>query len=172
MKSKYDYKQGRSLAAIVEEDGYAEEYENYAGYEEEDYDEEEDNSDDSTYKNSKENRFTNQSDLYGKIFLIKDALKQPEWQLEKETKNIGNYTCFKATFKQMVRVSNSMTVITNNDKKSNAPEIKINLVGFFFFFSNCMCGKNTTKLAVCRSFGSNKWATCVHGGAEHFVSLN
>jgi len=49
------------------------------------------------YKNTKEQRYANQNDLFGKIFLIKDKLKPIEWTLESETKNIGEYTCFKAT---------------------------------------------------------------------------
>jgi len=49
------------------------------------------------YKNTKDQRYTNQNDLFGKIFLIKDKLKPIEWKLESETKNIGEYTCFKAT---------------------------------------------------------------------------
>ncbi|NND63515.1 MAG: GLPGLI family protein [Flavobacteriaceae bacterium] len=50
------------------------------------------------YTNTKENRFTNQNEMFGKSFLIKDELNLPEWELTKETKNIGDYTCFKATY--------------------------------------------------------------------------
>lgn len=49
------------------------------------------------YKNMKEDRFTNQNDVFGKIFLIKDKLNKTDWKLESESKNIGEYTCFKAT---------------------------------------------------------------------------
>lgn len=49
------------------------------------------------YRNIKENDFVNQTEIMGKSFLIKDALEKSEWVFEKETKNIGNYTCFKAT---------------------------------------------------------------------------
>lgn len=54
------------------------------------------------YKNTKETYFLNQNELFSKQFLIKDNLEQPEWKLGKETKNIGNYTCFKATYTRMV----------------------------------------------------------------------
>ena len=54
------------------------------------------------YKNTKEAYFLNQNELFSKQFLIKDTLEQPEWTFEKETKNIGNYTCFKATYTRMV----------------------------------------------------------------------
>ncbi|WP_374959157.1 GLPGLI family protein [Gilvibacter sp.] len=49
------------------------------------------------YKNISENRLANKSDIFGKTFLIKDSLPELEWTLTKETKNIGEYTCFKAT---------------------------------------------------------------------------
>ena len=50
------------------------------------------------YKNIKENRFTNQTEIFGKQFLIKDKLQDRKWELADETKNIGEYTCFKATY--------------------------------------------------------------------------
>ncbi|MGM5468769.1 GLPGLI family protein [Flavobacteriaceae bacterium LMO-SS05] len=49
------------------------------------------------YKNLKEDRYSKQNDVFGKIFLIKDKLNKIDWKLESETKNIGDYTCFKAT---------------------------------------------------------------------------
>jgi len=76
------------------------------------------------YKNLTENRFAKQSDLLGKIFLINDALEQPEWTLEKETKNIGEYTCFKATFKRKVTMSSSMTMSVNSEEETKEPKLK------------------------------------------------
>jgi GLPGLI family protein len=75
------------------------------------------------YKNIEEERFTNQSDLFGKLFLIQDKLEQPEWNLEKETKNIGQYTCFKATFKRMVQRTGVMRMTVNTDEETEEPEI-------------------------------------------------
>ncbi len=49
------------------------------------------------YKNTKESRFTSKRDLFGKEFLVKDKLEKTEWKLTKETKQIGQYTCHKAT---------------------------------------------------------------------------
>lgn len=59
------------------------------------------------YKNTKENRFTNQNEMYGKVFLVKDKLKKHEWVLGKETKNIGDYTCYNATMTREVEVRQS-----------------------------------------------------------------
>lgn len=50
------------------------------------------------YQNITDKTYTIQSDLMGKQFLIEDMLEKPDWKLEKETKNIGQYTCFKATW--------------------------------------------------------------------------
>ncbi len=49
------------------------------------------------YKNTKEKKYANQLDLFGKLFLVQDTLEDEGWTLVKETKNIGEYTCFKAT---------------------------------------------------------------------------
>ncbi len=54
--------------------------------------------DDIMYKNVKEQRYTNKTEIYGKLFLIKDSLTSRKWQLVNETKNIGEYTCYKAIF--------------------------------------------------------------------------
>lgn len=50
------------------------------------------------YKNPQENRFTNQTEIMGKVFLVKDSLPNHKWELSSETKNIGKYTCYKASF--------------------------------------------------------------------------
>ena len=76
------------------------------------------------YKNLPENRFATQSNLFGKIFLVQDQLEVPDWKLEKETKNIGEYTCFKATFKRMTAVSTSMTMSLNPKEEPKEPEVK------------------------------------------------
>ncbi|WP_026753993.1 GLPGLI family protein [Sediminibacter sp. Hel_I_10] len=49
------------------------------------------------YKNIKENVILQEQEFFGKQFLVKDSLPKLEWKLENETKQIGQYTCFKAT---------------------------------------------------------------------------
>ncbi len=73
------------------------------------------------YRNLKEKRYTSKNEVFGKIFLIKDSLPKLDWTLEQETKNIGEYTCFKATMKQMVPVVTGGISI-NDDKDLNANE--------------------------------------------------
>ncbi|QMU64454.1 MAG: GLPGLI family protein [Flavobacteriaceae bacterium] len=52
------------------------------------------------YKNMKEQRFSNKTDLMGKLFLVKDSLRAYDWKMTGETKNIGKYTCYKATYER------------------------------------------------------------------------
>lgn len=49
------------------------------------------------YKNIKDKTFIVDKEFFGKEFLIKDSLTSIPWKLEGESKQIGNYTCFKAT---------------------------------------------------------------------------
>lgn len=74
------------------------------------------------YKNIKENRYTNQNESFSKLFLIKDELEKLDWKLESETKNIGEYTCYKATKTHQREVFKSMSFSNNNDKDSETKE--------------------------------------------------
>jgi len=58
------------------------------------------------YKNTKTNRFINQSNLFGNDFLIKDELQKFDWKLEAKdiTKKIGQYIWYKATAVNDVRI--------------------------------------------------------------------
>ena len=67
------------------------------------------------YKNIKDKSYTNQNESFSKVFLIKDELEDIEWTLESETKNIGDYTCFKATTTREIEAIESGISI-NGDK--------------------------------------------------------
>lgn len=49
------------------------------------------------YKNLKEGQIIQEQEFFGKEFLITDELQKLEWKMGTETKQIGKYTCFKAT---------------------------------------------------------------------------
>lgn len=49
------------------------------------------------YKNIKENALVQSQEFYGKRFLVKDNLQEIAWNMGKESKQIGQYLCFKAT---------------------------------------------------------------------------
>lgn len=69
------------------------------------------------YKNTKENRFVNQNESFSKQFLIKDKMVVRDWKMEKETKNIGDYACFKATYTYERPVARVMSFSSSNDEK-------------------------------------------------------
>ncbi|MDT7830839.1 GLPGLI family protein [Flavobacteriaceae bacterium S356] len=73
------------------------------------------------YKNIKENRFANKTDLMGKLFLVKDSLIQYDWKMTGETKNIGNYTCYKAIYERE-QENISMSMIDGEMKESKKME--------------------------------------------------
>jgi GLPGLI family protein len=49
------------------------------------------------YKNVKNKELIQNQEFYGKKFLVKDNLQAIQWQMGTESKQIGNYSCFKAT---------------------------------------------------------------------------
>lgn len=71
------------------------------------------------YKNVKEKRISEKADMMGKTFLIKDEIPDFEWEMTSETKNIGKYTVYKATYTREVE-NISMTTSDNGD-----PEEKV-----------------------------------------------
>lgn len=77
------------------------------------------------YKNTKEKRFVNQSESFGKFFLIKDKLEDLNWTLLNETKTIGEYTCYKATLKREVEVMESQVMVNPTDEDREQPETQL-----------------------------------------------
>lgn len=51
----------------------------------------------SQYKNIKDKSLLQDQEFFGKQFLISDSLPQLEWKMGSESKQIGQYLCFKAT---------------------------------------------------------------------------
>ncbi|EAR00846.1 hypothetical protein FB2170_17216 [Maribacter sp. HTCC2170] len=58
------------------------------------------------YKNIQEQKYLSKNELLGKIFLIEDSLPKLDWKMGSETKQIGNYTAFKATATKMIQRRN------------------------------------------------------------------
>ena len=72
------------------------------------------------YKNTKDMVAIESTEFFGKKFLVSDEMKKPEWKLGNETKQIGNYTCFKATLVKEVDPldwTNMRRRRGNNEKK-------------------------------------------------------
>lgn len=70
------------------------------------------------YKNILNKEYLNKTEISGKRFLIKDQLEDYGWEMSSETKNIGNYTCYKATrSREETRTSMSVTDGKPEEKK-------------------------------------------------------
>lgn len=78
------------------------------------------------YKNTKDQRYADHKDTMGKLFLVKDDLEKIDWKLEADTKYIGEYQCYKATYTKMVEkprsFSNSVTTIKDEQEKGEDKE--------------------------------------------------
>jgi GLPGLI family protein len=70
------------------------------------------------YKNTKEKRYTSGRDLFGKPFVVKDDLEPAAWKLTKETKQIGHYTCYKATYERQQESFQSISVNGEEESKT------------------------------------------------------
>lgn len=74
------------------------------------------------YKNVKENRYANQTEIMSKRFLVKDSLPIYKWEMSSETKNIGNYTCYKASFTEEVE-NIKMSFINGESKEEKETKV-------------------------------------------------
>ena len=81
------------------------------------------------YKNTAENLFLNETEVFSKPFLVESELKSREWQLTNEIKKIGNYNAQKAIFSEIVE----RTVISfdNDDNESKVTTDTISLEAWF-----------------------------------------
>ena len=81
------------------------------------------NGSDIMYKNAKDGSFTNQNEVFGKVFLVEDQLEKRDWVLTNETKNIGEYTCYKATYtREQPVVRSFISVNGDNDPDEDEDE--------------------------------------------------
>ena len=77
------------------------------------------------YKNVKDKTYSVDKEFMGREFLIKDALPQLEWKMESETKQVGGYTCYKATAMKPVEGSDFRNMrAKDEDKKDEKKEEK------------------------------------------------
>ncbi|MDY0781600.1 GLPGLI family protein [Tenacibaculum sp. IB213877] len=49
------------------------------------------------YKNTSDKKLLEEREMFGKKFLISEEPELPQWEMTAETKQIGNYLCYKAT---------------------------------------------------------------------------
>jgi len=84
------------------------------------------------YKNVKEDTQIQTQEFYGKAFLVKDKLQPIEWELGSETKQIGDFLCYKATSyiptDELTWVEFSWAKIAAKEKQENKDEVEVTLV--------------------------------------------
>lgn len=81
-----------------------------------------------TYKNTAENLYMQETEIFSKPFLVNDTLNKREWELTDEVKTIGNYQAYKAIYTD-IRESRSISFNSESDgdvsKEEMKPEIKM-----------------------------------------------
>ncbi|WP_435134537.1 GLPGLI family protein [Formosa sp. A9] len=83
------------------------------------------------YKNIQTNQWLQDQEFFGKQFLIKDSLPKLTWKMENETKQIGQYTCFKATAVKIISGSDIRNMRPprpgddNKDQENQSREITV-----------------------------------------------
>lgn len=82
------------------------------------------------YKNVKEKVYSVDKEFMGKEFLIKDVLPTLEWKMESETKQVGGYTCYKATAVKPVDGSDFRNMRAKEEKKDDKKEEKAQTTNF------------------------------------------
>lgn len=79
------------------------------------------------YKNIKEKNYASQRDVFGKAFLVKDKLEASAWTMTSESKQIGQYTCYKATTTKMT----GSTVTIKNGVRTASPGEEITITVWY-----------------------------------------
>jgi GLPGLI family protein len=88
------------------------------------------NEDEILYRNLKSLQQKEQKEIMGKTFLVQEDLKKDDWTLTKETKNIGQYVCFKAT-RTFDRTSFKHSFSNGKDGKSEEVKKTINVEAWY-----------------------------------------
>jgi GLPGLI family protein len=76
------------------------------------------------FKNTKEKVFLQEREFFGKEFLIKDSLTNYKWEMSAETKQIGNYLCFKASAKKITSPTDFRSYRRTDSDKEKATQSK------------------------------------------------
>lgn len=86
------------------------------------------------YKNVQNAQLLQEQEFFGKQFLVKDSLPPLKWEMGTETKQIGQYTCFKATavkpvdemdFSNMRRRNNDSNEKKESDKSKDSTKKEV-----------------------------------------------
>lgn len=91
-----------------------------------------------TYKNTAENLYMQETEIFSKPFLVNDTLNKREWELTDEVKTIGNYQAYKAIYTD-IRESRSISFNSESDgdvsKEEMKPEIKMDTTSIVAWYT-------------------------------------
>ena len=85
------------------------------------------------YKNINDKVSINETEFMGRFFLLTDPLEEQKWKMTGESKKIGKYTCYKATYEK--EVEEATFSFGNFNQAQNTPKKKkmkkVNVVAWF-----------------------------------------
>jgi len=85
------------------------------------------------YKNINDKVSINETEFMGRFFLLTDPLEEQKWKMTGESKKIGKYTCYKATYEKEVEEATfsfgNFNQAQNTTKKKKMK--KVNVVAWF-----------------------------------------
>lgn len=84
----------------------------------------------SLYKNTAEQRFLEETEVFSKPFLVDDELQRREWELTDESKQIGNYTAYKAIY-STVTERKTMTFSDGEDGEMKTVSDTVNVEAWY-----------------------------------------
>ena len=71
------------------------------------------------YKNVSDQVTVNETEFMGRFFLLTDSISDQKWKMSGETKKIGKYTCYKATYEKEVKEQTFSFGSWNNEGNQN-----------------------------------------------------
>tara|TARA_B100000575_G_C23090644_1_gene628733 strand:- start:426 stop:1253 length:828 start_codon:yes stop_codon:yes gene_type:complete len=74
------------------------------------------------YKNNSDNISVNETEFMGRFFLLTDSLNQNKWKMSGESKKIGQYTCYKASY--IKKVEEKAFSFSNWNQSNQSPKKK------------------------------------------------
>ncbi len=81
------------------------------------------------YKNTKDKKKLETTDVLGKLFLVSGELKPYKWEMTPETKQIGKYTCYKAIAKREV-TERRMSEVNGKIEKKEEKKIRTTIAWY------------------------------------------
>ena len=82
------------------------------------------------YKNLQDKETINETEMMGKFFLISDPIEQIKWKMTGETKKIGQYNCYKATYEKEVQ-ERVFSFGSQNQNQNNLITKKVEVSAWF-----------------------------------------